>query len=230
MARRVRRRWIAAGALAAALAFWVWTGAVPPLGASRATADDCVDVRIWSNDWHSSFSLEADLLPADHPLRRLYPAARHFLVGWGDADFYRSDGTDMGLGLKALLPGGATTVHMIAASRRVEESFMPAELVEVGVSRAGAAQLAAALSDSLALDASGAAVPIAPGQHGPMSRFLAGRGGFHLFNVCNHWTARTLRRAGVDVNAAFVYRGDWMVAQLEQRAPSCSVLRAASPM
>jgi uncharacterized protein (TIGR02117 family) len=213
---------MAAGALALALGFWAWTGGRPPLGAPRATAADCVEVGLWSNDWHTSFALPAELLPETHPLRRLYPQARHFLVGWGDSEFYRSDGTDLGLGLKALLPGGQTVVHVIAAQRPVQDSFIPAEMVYVGLSRAGAAQLADALASSLALDADGAAVAVAPGQHGAQSRFLAGRGAFDVFTVCNHWTARTLRRAGVDVNGAFSYRGDWLTAQARRRAPRCA--------
>lgn len=207
-----------------ALAVWTWSGTQPRLGAPKATVGDCVDVGLWSNDWHTSFSLAADLLPAEHPLRRLYPAARYFLIGWGDADFYRSDGTNLGLGLKALLPGGATVVHVIAAAQPVERTFMPAEMVYAGVSREGAAQLAQALAASLTLDDDGAAIPVAPGQHGAQSRFLKGKGAFDLFTVCNHWTARTLRRAGVDVHAAFTYRGDWLTAQVKRKAPACARL------
>jgi uncharacterized protein (TIGR02117 family) len=220
----MRRRWVIGGALLATLAVWTWTGTRPPLGAPKATAGDCVDVGLWSNDWHTSFSLAADLLPVDHPLRQLYPAARYFLVGWGDADFYRSDGTELALGLKALLPGGRTVVHVIAASQPVERTFQPAEMVYAGVSRDGAVRLGEALAQSLALDAEGRAIPVAPGQHGAQSRFLEGRGGFDLFTVCNHWTARTLRRAGVDVNAAFAYRGDWLTAQVRRKAPACAQL------
>lgn len=222
----MRRRFALAALALVGLGAWAWSGSLPPLGAAKATKGDCVDVGIWSNDWHTSFSLAADLLPTAHPLRRLYPQARYFLVGWGDADFYRSDGTNLLLGLKALLPGGATVVHVIAADRPVEDTFVPEEMVHVGLSRAGAAQLGEALSRSLALSPDGLAVQVAPGQHGPESRFLAGRGEFDLFTVCNHWTARTLRRAGVDVNAAFVYRGDWLTGQLKRKAPACAALRS----
>ena len=211
-------------AMAAAFAFWAWTGTRPALGAPKATAADCVEIGIWSNDWHTSFSLAADVLAPDHPLRRFYPEARYFLVGWGDQDFYRSDGTDIGLGLKALLPGGKTVVHVIAAATPVEESFLPTEMVRVGLSRAGAAALSEALAQTLRLDAAGGAIEVGPGQHGAQSRFLAARGGFDLFTVCNHWTARTLRRAGVDLNAAFVYRGDWLTGQIRKKAPACAAI------
>lgn len=220
----MRKRWIALVALVAAFGVWTWSGTQPPLGAAPATKDDCIDIGLWSNDWHTSFSIPADILPIDHPLRRLYPQARWFLVGWGDAGFYQSDGTDVGLGLKALLPGGATVVHVIAAQRPVEEEFMPTELVTIGLSRTGTAALAARLKQSLALDPDGNVQVVAPGQHGPQSRFLAGRGGFNLFQVCNHWTARALRAAGVDVNAAFVYRGAWLTSQARRKAPACGAL------
>jgi uncharacterized protein (TIGR02117 family) len=215
------RRGLALAAIAAAAAAWAWTGTRPPLGAPPAHAQDCVDVGLWSNDWHTSLALPADVLAPDHPLRRFMPEARYFLVGWGDADFYRSDGADLALGLKALLPGGATLVHVIGARTPVEQTFIPVDFVHAGLSRAGAAALAQALADTLALDEAGNVVPIAPGQHGAQSRFLAARGGFDLFTVCNHWTARTLRRAGVDVHAAFVYRGDWLMAQVRRKAPAC---------
>lgn len=221
----MKKRWAALAALAAALAFWTFTGTRPPLGAPPATKADCVDVGVWSNGWHTSFSIPADILPADHPLRRLYPQARWMLVGWGDSVFYQSDGTDLGLGLKALLPGGKTVMHVIAASQPVEQSFIPSEMTTVGLSHAGAAVLAERLKESLDLDATQNVRVVAPGQHGSQSRFLAARGAFDLFQVCNHWTARVLRRSGADINAAFVYRGEVLTSQLRRRAPACAALK-----
>jgi uncharacterized protein (TIGR02117 family) len=212
----------------AGLAAFAWSGTRPPLGAAPATAGDCVTIGVWSNGWHTSYSIPADLLPADHPLRRLYPQARWLLVGWGDSGFYQSDGTDLLLGLKALLPGGDTVMHVIGRQRPVEESFIPAEMAYLGVSRAGAAALADRLAESLDLQADGAVKIVAPGQHGAGSVFLAARGAFDLFQVCNHWTARGLRRAGVDLNAAFVYRGEWLTAAARAKAPACGAV-ATSP-
>lgn len=221
----MRKRSVFLATVLALVALWGWTGTRPSLGAPKATAGDCVDIGLWSNGWHTSYSIPADILPADHPIRRLYPQARWFLIGWGDSGFYRSDGTDIALGLRSLLPGGETVMHVIASRRPVEEHFIPAELARIGLSREGAAQLATRLRDSLDLDADGNARIVAPGQHGAASKFLAARGEFDLFQVCNHWTARGLRRAGVDVNAAFVYRGAWLTGPAQKKAPACSALR-----
>lgn len=220
----MRKRSAFLAGLLAVVAFWGWTGTRPSPGAPKATVGDCVDIGLWSNGWHTSYSIPADILPVDHPIRRLYPQARWFLIGWGDSVFYQSDGTDMVLGLKSLLPGGATVMHVIASQRPVEENFIPSELARIGISREGAAQLAARLKDSLDLDDAGNVRIVAPGQHGAASKFLAARGEFDLFQVCNHWTARGLRRAGVDVNAAFVYRGEWLTGPAQEKAPSCNAL------
>lgn len=220
----MRKRGYFLAAVIGMLAVFAWSGTQPPLGAPKAVKGDCVDIGIWSNGWHTSYSIPADILAVDHPLRRLYPQARWLLVGWGDAGFYQSDGTDLGLGLKALLPGGATVMHVIAAQRPVEDTFIPVEIAHIGVSREGAVALALRLKDSLDLDADGNVRIVAPGQHGANSKFLAARGAFDLFQVCNHWTARGLRRAGVDVNAAFVYRGEWLTGPARRKAPACAAL------
>jgi hypothetical protein len=39
------------------------------------------------------------------------------------------------------------------------------------------------------------------------------------------WVEDALRRAGVDINAAFVYRGAWLTAQARRKAPACAALR-----
>ena len=208
MKRRGRALWLAW--LCAALAFWFWTGALPPLGAAPATPGDCEIVSVWSNGFHSDLTFAADLLPPDHPLRRYDPGARYLLVGWGDESFFRSSGKDLLLGAEALLPGGPTTVHVIYADQPVERVYIGDQIVPLAISHAGAAALAQRFTDALQLDEQGRVQVIGPGHGGPRSWFLKGRGEFDLFEVCNQWTARALRAAGVNVNAAFLYTGDWL--------------------
>jgi uncharacterized protein (TIGR02117 family) len=203
-----RSTWIAWPIAALATLLWWASGYYPPLGARPATARDCVIIRVWNNGWHTSLSLSADQLDPTHPIRQLFPSARYFLIGWGDAAFYQSDGQNLWLGAGALLPGGATTIHVLGAERPPEEVFNPKDMIHVAVSRAGLGAINTRLRDSLDLDANGAAQILAPGQVAGASFFLRARHGFHLFQVCNHWTARTLRAGGVRLNAAAIYTGD----------------------
>jgi uncharacterized protein (TIGR02117 family) len=216
----MRRIAIAGAMLAASLAVWWGTGFAPKLGAPPATLSDCVAIKVWNNGFHTSLSLPAEALAPTHPLRQLYPDARYLLVGWGDSAFYRSDGRDLILGLWALAPGGATTVHVLGAQAPPEQTFLPKNVQAVAISKAGAQQLGARLEKSLALDAEGRVQFLAKGQAPGRSMFLKGGDHFHLFQVCNQWTARSLRAAGVPVNAAFVYTGDQLVAALRASAPS----------
>jgi len=53
------------------------------------------------------------------------------------------------------------------------------------------------LSASFGRGPGGTAVePLGQGLYGP-SLFYRGVGGFHVFNVCNHWVARLLSAAGL---------------------------------
>jgi hypothetical protein len=186
-----------------------------------------VQIEVWNNGLHSDFTFPADFLPAGHPLRGVDPGARYLLVGWGDEEYFRSAGTDVLLGLKTLLPGGATTVHLVAGDHPISTFYGYKTLTPIALSRAGGAALARRLALSLRLDAAGRAQIIAPGHGGPRSWFLKGRGEFDLFQTCNQWTARVLRAAGVDINAAFLYTGDMLVSALKSVPHECPAVRAS---
>jgi uncharacterized protein (TIGR02117 family) len=219
----VRKWWIVAGALLAAVSVWFWTGTLPTRRVEAASANDCVQIGVWNNGFHTDLTFPAALLPADHPLRRIDPKARYILVGWGDEAFFRSDGADMLLGAKALLPGGATTMNLVAGDRPIETFYVPKNMTSLALSREGFDALAQRLADTLVLDPKGDAQIIAPGHGGPRSWFLKARGEFDLFQVCNQWTARTLRTAGVNLNAAFLYTGDMVAGALKSAPHECPV-------
>lgn len=208
----------AAKAMALALALF---GCAAPAATPRPLqAGDCFEVAVWSNGVHTSLSIPAEALPPDHPFRRLYPEARHLLIGWGDAAFYRSDGTDWRLGLRALIPPSPSAVHVLASDTPAETWFTPTEAPRFGIDRAGAVELSRFLAQALETGADGAPKVLSEGQVPGASVFLAGREGFHAFNVCNHWTARALRAAGLDV------RGAWSAEAVKRQVrglPRCPV-------
>jgi uncharacterized protein (TIGR02117 family) len=195
----------------------------PPPNVAPPARGDCVLLHMWSNGFHSDIGVPAEIFPAGHPLRRLFPNARSFLVGWGDQAFYYSDGTDLWLGLDALIPPSPSVMH-VAYNAAPSSAYLGAkDDTPVAVSHAGAAALVAYFDRALVLDARGRPIITSTGKVVGRSYFLRARGSFHLFNVCNQWLARALRAAGVDVNARAAWLAGGLVSQVRESG------RAACP-
>jgi uncharacterized protein (TIGR02117 family) len=225
--RQLRRRPIAATVLLIAVALFGYLYLpIPAPNVAPPTADDCVELHLYSNGYHSDIAAPASLFPEDHPLRRLFPDAENFLIGWGDQKFYFSDGTNLWLGLDALIPPSPSVLHIAYNAPAASAYLGPNDDLAVGVSREGAARLVAYVDRYLVLDANGAPIETSTGKVVGRSAFLRSRGSFHLFNVCNQWMARALRAAGVDVNA----RAAWLAGPLIRQArkigrTGCAALR-----
>jgi uncharacterized protein (TIGR02117 family) len=215
----LRRHPIAAGcatAIALLLAYlYVPTPApnVPP-----PSAGDCVTLHLWSNGYHSDIGAPASIFPEDHPLRRLYPEAREFLIGWGDQAFYYSDGANLWLGLDAIIPPSPSVMHITYDAPEASAYLGPNDDLAMAISREGAARFVAYVDRALILDEAGRAIVTTPGKVVGRSVFVRTRGSFHLFNVCNQWMARALRAAGIDVNA----RAAWLAGPLIRQARAVS--------
>jgi uncharacterized protein (TIGR02117 family) len=225
---QLRRRPIAATVLLAAVALFAYLFMpIPAPDVAAPTADDCVELHLYSNGYHSDIAAPAALFPEDHALRRRFPEAESLLIGWGDRAFYYSDGTDLLLGLDALVPPSPSVLHIAWNAPESSAYLSPNDDLAIGVSRDGAAAFVAFVDSALVLDEAGEAVETSPGKVVGRSAFLESRGSFHLFNVCNQWMARALRAAGVDVNA----RAAWLAGPLIRQARQldrmgCAALRA----
>ena len=202
---------------------------IPAPRAAPASANDCIELHLYSNGYHSDIAAPASIFPAEHPLRRLYPEAQSFLIGWGDERFYRSDGTNLWLGLDALIPPSASVLHIAYNAAPSSVYLGPNDDLAIGVSREGAARFVAYIDRALVLDEYGAPVRIADGKVVGRSAFLRSRGSFHLFNVCNQWMARALRAAGVDVNARAAWLAGPLIRQVRRKGPTaCAALSSMS--
>jgi uncharacterized protein (TIGR02117 family) len=181
-------------------------------------ADDCVPIALWSNGFHTSLSVPAAALGQGHPLRRAMPQADYLLVGWGDEGFYRAGG--LWQGVDAVIPPSATVIHLIGAHQPVETFYRASRLQPIALSRAQAAGLAAFLAEETEVDANGEPVVLSQGHAGPNSLFVRSTSTFHGLNVCNHWTARALRAAGLDVGSRLSFRADGVLADAARSSPA----------
>ena len=196
--------------LAAVLLFAYLYLPLPAPNVAPPRVGDCVELHLYSNGYHSDIGAPASIFPENHPLRRLYPEAESFLIGWGDQRFYYSDGTDLWLGLDALIPPSPSVLHIAYNAAPSSVYLGPNDDTAIAVSREGAARFVAHIDRYLVLDENGEAVRVSDGKVIGRSAFLRSRGSFHLFNVCNQWMARALRAAGVDINA----RAAWLAGPL----------------
>lgn len=198
---------------------------IPAPNVPPASAGDCVELHLFSNGYHSDIAAPADLFPDDHPLRRLYPQAHDFLIGWGDEQFYYSDGTNLMLGLDAIIPPSPSVMHVAYNAPGAARYLGPNDDTGIAVSREGAQRFVAYIDRALVLDANGAVIVTHPGKVYDHSSFVRTRGSFHLFNVCNQWMARALRAAGIDVNARAAWLAGGLIHQVREVArTSCAAL------
>ncbi|MFO1016540.1 MAG: DUF2459 domain-containing protein [Hyphomonadaceae bacterium] len=208
------------------LAVIVFTYLFVPLPAPNVpppSAGDCVELHLYSNGYHSDIGAPASIFPETHPLRRLYPDAQSFLIGWGDQAFYYSDGTNLWLGLDALIPPSPSVLHVAYNAAQSSVYLGPNDDTSIAVSGEGAARFVAYVDRYLVLDANGDPVRTSNGKVIGRSSFLRSRGSFHILNVCNQWMARALRRAGVNVNARAAWLAGPLIRQVREVQPtSCS--------
>ena len=217
---QLRRRPIAATVLLGAVGLFAYLFLpIPAPNIAAPTPDDCVELHLYSNGYHSDIAAPAALFPEDHPLRRRFPEAESFLIGWGDRAFYYSDGSNLLLGLDALIPPSPSVLHIAWNAPEASAYLGPNDDLAIGVSREGAAAFVAFVDRALVLNETGEPIESSPGKGVGRSAFLQSRGSFHLFNVCNQWMARALRAAGVDVNARAAWLAGPLIRQVRQARP-----------
>jgi uncharacterized protein (TIGR02117 family) len=214
------RRPLAATLTLLAVAIFAYLYApIPAPNVLAPSAGDCVELHLYSNGYHSDIGAPASIFPEDHPLRRLYPEAESFLIGWGDQAFYHSDGTDLWLGLDALAPPSASVFHIAYNAGPSSAYLGPNDDTSIAVSREGAGRFVAFIDRFLVLDAAGNPLRTSDGKVVGRSAFLRSRGSFHLLQVCNQWMARALRAAGVNVNARAAWLAGPLIRQVRKVQP-----------
>lgn len=188
---------------------------LPAPNVAAPSEGDCVELTLFTNGFHTDIAAPAAIFPEAHPLRRLYPEAQTFLIGWGEERFYYSDGSNLWLGLDALIPPSPSVMHITYNAPAVAAYLGPSAETPVAISREGAADFVAFIDRALVLNAAGSVVRTSDGKIVGRSSFLRTRGSFHLFNVCNQWMARALRAAGININARAAWLGGPLVQAVE---------------
>ncbi|WP_250450572.1 TIGR02117 family protein [Caballeronia sp. ATUFL_M2_KS44] len=123
-------------------------------------------------------------------------------VGWGDREFFLNtpEWKDLraSTAFHALagLDGTVLHVEFTAAPRSASEDALP-----VTISHAAYGRLAAHVTHSLRLDASGKSTSVPAHHYDDHDAFYEAHGNYSAFSTCNQWTRDALNVAGVRVPA-----------------------------
>jgi uncharacterized protein (TIGR02117 family) len=170
----------------------IWVG---PVSTRMAVGPADHAVYVVQRGHHTDIGLmAADLSGPLSEFRRVFPASRSILFGFGDRTFITTRRKWAGDWLLALLPGeGAILVTGLRTDP--DTAFGAANVVRLQVSAAQLAGVEAYLGASFAY-AQGAPKRIGNGPY-LGSMFYASPRGYDLLDTCNTWTAASLRAGGL---------------------------------
>jgi uncharacterized protein (TIGR02117 family) len=168
---------------------------------------------------HTGLALDvADWPSREWPVLASFPQARYLEFGWGDAAYYQAPDPTLGMTIAAIFWPTPTVMEVVpwqVVAAGVEDS----ETVALHVSDAELQEIAKSIDDSFIqpVSATGNGYETASGR----ALFFHARGKFHLFRMCNRWTAERLQLAGCSVRPQLVMTASQAVTAAQRcEAPS----------
>lgn len=183
------------------------TGFIPLGGSPPPAADDQVRIFVRSNSIHTDFVLPTVEPSTGVDWRQLFPPsdfvvppgdAEYVAFGWGNRQFYTETPTwaefKVSTACCALFYPSETVLHV----EYLDYAQPGSDVREVLISGDQYERLVKFVESSVGeLDDDGSATIASPFTYGRADRFYVASGRYHLFNTCNQWTGRGLKRAGV---------------------------------
>ena len=128
-----------------------------------------------------------------------FPQARYLEFGWGDAAYYQAPDPTLGVTIAAVF--WPTPVMEVVPRRQVvAQGVEDSETVALHVTDAELQAIAKSTTRSCSRSARLATATTLPAA----ARFSITRGKFHMFRMCNRWTAERLQVAGCSVRPALI--------------------------
>lgn len=171
-------------------------------------------VWIVNHRWHTGLVVRrADVPEGLLPELADFAAYEFVEIGWGERDFYMDAGDSTLLAIKAMLWLNDSVMHLVGGDGDPAKTFSRSTIVRVELSEAGFEALCRYVDASFARpDGATRATKLGKGLYGPSS-FYEAHGTFNVFNVCNKWTAKALRAAGIPMTTWHVVSSSGVLDQ-----------------
>jgi uncharacterized protein (TIGR02117 family) len=179
-----------------------------------AGAEDRVDVYVSSNGWHTGIIIPNNQETKNQFsfLNNDFEQAGYYEFGWGDFDYYQTDGAGFWLGLKGACWPTKSVIHVMGFPQHPDDFYNRNQLMKVTISHKGFHLLLNELAHGF--EQNKIVKPLRSGIYRD-SRFYRGSHWFCLFRNCNRWTAMNLKRAGVPIRTMLAFRADNIFKQLK---------------
>ncbi|HET9446435.1 MAG TPA: DUF2459 domain-containing protein [Steroidobacteraceae bacterium] len=151
----------------------------------------------------------ADWPNRDWSVLPTFPQARYLEFGWGDAAYYQEPDPTLSMTIAAVF-WPTPTVMEVVPWQVVAEGVEDSETVALRVSDSELQAIAKSIDDSFVqpISATGSSYRVANGR----ALFYHARGKFHMFRMCNRWTAERLQLVGCSVRPRLVMTGSQAIA------------------
>lgn len=216
----MRRRWLFALAIVASLS---GCNSRPP---SEVAASGPTDFQVYVIDrgWHTDIGLPvAELDDRLAPLDSVFRGATYLTFGFGDRAYMLDRDPGVSAMARALFPDQAALL-VTGLKDPPAEAFGDANVVALGVSKAGLDAIEDFLSGYFEVDAQGRPLRLADGPD-PGSLLFASAATYDAFNTCNSWVAEGLHAGGFPVSTSLVVFASQVMAEARGLAQSQAVRR-----
>lgn len=155
--------------------------------------------------WHTAIVFHTDEIDTTIlPEIKYFSQAELIDIGWGDEAFYQHPDFDWELAYQALFYPTPSTLRMQGIYISMIEYFNLSEnVVELKVNTEQLKSLFNYINETIWRDAEGNH-KIFSTQYLERVYFFKANGEYHLFNTCNTWLARGLKKAGFDIEEDIV--------------------------
>lgn len=164
-----------------------------------------IEVHVVNFGYHTGILIPASSLKEQQNSPKLKQALSHFRnaewieIGWGDRTVYKLGSwseIDLATLSKAAFLPTQSVMHMVGHVEKPQLVYANTDRVKLTLSKRGLTKMVKSVEQELAISK----------DHHPdkglygNSRFFPANSSYHLFKMCNHWTAEMLSDAGVPLN------------------------------
>ncbi|MDY6940657.1 MAG: TIGR02117 family protein [Cyanobacteriota bacterium] len=161
------------------------------------------EIYVVSHGWHTGLVVPAGDIQARLPkLKERFGDIPYIEFGWGDKNSYQAQEITTGLALRAILWPTDTVIHAVAVSKNANEHFPNSEVEKLCLKNGAFFSLTSFISNSFDRDQKGKILEL-KNRVSDNSQFYESVGKYYLMNTCNHWTAKGLKSARIDISPTF---------------------------